>query len=113
MDENSINKEALAAINPKEIERQQSVKGQTTTKKSAQVSNCTQQQRASTLSALAAPYYNTIMRDQTTSILQGNNEEKKKVYYDIPINFSSQSQRHKTSSSKALTWDASCLEVTA
>ena len=53
------------------------------------------------------------MRDQTTSILQGNNEENKKVYYDILTNFSSQSQRRKTPSSKVLTWDASCLKVTA
>ena len=43
--------------------------------------------------------------------MQGNNEEKKKVYYNIPTDFPSQSQRQKTSSSKALTWDASCLEV--
>ena len=42
-------------------------------------------------------------------MLQGNYEEKKKVYYDIPIDFPSESQRHKTLSSKALAWDASCL----
>ena len=51
------------------------------------------------------------MKDQTNNLLQGNNKEKKKVYYDIPTDFPSQSQRHRTSSSKALTWDASCLEV--
>ena len=51
------------------------------------------------------------MKDQTTNILQVNNEEEKKVHYDIPTDFSSQPQKHKTSSSKILTWDASYLEV--
>ena len=63
------------------------------------------------MSTIATPYYNTITKDQTNNILQGNNEEKKKVYYNIPTDFPSQTQRQKTSSSKALTWDASCLEV--
>ena len=39
MDENSINKEPLAAKKHKKIERQQSIKDQATIKKSAQVSN--------------------------------------------------------------------------
>ena len=99
MGESNINKEALAARKHKVIERQQSIKDQATIKNSGQVSNVSQQQRAST------------MKDQTNNMLQGNNEEKKKVYYDIPTDFPSQSQRHKTSSRKDLTWDASCLEV--
>ena len=111
MAENSINKEALAAGKHKEIERQKSIKEQAAIKESAQVSNVRQQQRASTLSTLATPHYNTIIRDQTNNILQGNNEEKKKVCYNIPTDFPSQSQRQNTSSSKALTWDASCLKV--
>ena len=39
MDENSINKEPLAAKKHKKIERQQSIKDQATIKKSAQVFN--------------------------------------------------------------------------
>ena len=112
MGENGINKDALAPGKHKEIERQQSVKEQATITKSAQVSNVSQHQRASSaLSALATPYYDTITKDQTKNILQGNNEEKKKVYYNIPTDFPSQSLRQKTSSSKVLTWDASSLEV--
>ena len=102
MSENGINKDTLAPGKHKEIERQQSVKEQATITKSAQVSNVSQHQRASSaLSALATPYYDTITKDQTNNILQGNNEEKKKVYYNIPTDFPS----------KALTWDASSLEV--
>ena len=63
------------------------------------------------MSPLATPYYNTIIKDQTNNMFQGNNEEKKIVYYDIPTDFPSESQKHKNSSSKALTWDALCLEV--
>ena len=72
MGENSINKEALAAGKYKEIKRQQWIKDQATIKKSAQISNVSQQQRASTLPTLATPYYNTIMKDQT------NNKKKRK-----------------------------------
>ena len=71
MGENSINKEALAAGKHKEIERQQWIKDQATIKKSAHISNVSQQQRASTLSTLATLYYNTIMKDQT------NNKKKR------------------------------------
>ena len=71
MSENSINKGALAAGKQKEIKRQQSIRDQTTIKKSAQTSNGSQQQRASTLSTLATPYYNTTMKEQTTNKLQG------------------------------------------
>ena len=80
MGENSIIKEALAAGKHKEIEWQQSIREQTTINKLAQVSSGSKQQRAGTLSGLATPYYNNIMKDQTTHILQGKNDEKKKVY---------------------------------
>ena len=112
MGENGINKDALAPGKHKGIERQQSVKEQATITKSAQVSNVSQHQRASSaMSALATPYYDTITKDQTYNTLQGNNEEKKKVYYNIPTDFPSQLLRQKTSSTKALTWDASYLEI--
>ena len=71
MGENSINKAALAAGKHKEIERQQWIKDQATIEKSAHISNVIQQQRASTLSTLATPYYNTIMKGQT------NNKKKR------------------------------------
>ena len=56
MGESTVNKETLAAGKHKKPERKQSIRDQTTMKHSAQVSNSTQQQRISTLSALATPY---------------------------------------------------------
>ena len=88
---NSMSKEALVAEKHNEIERKQSIRDQPTIKNSTQISNGSQQQRASPLSALATLYYNTIMKDYTTEILQSNNEEKKKIDYDLPTDFPSQS----------------------
>ena len=77
MGETSMNKEVLPAIKHKETERKQAIKDQTAMNNSTKVFNDSQQQRASPLSTLASPYYNTIMKDQTTKILQGNNKGKK------------------------------------